>query len=116
MSVMSRFPMGAGGKYAEGTASVTLSSEAYAFDITGLEFTPKVVFGSVSTYSDIYADAHKTAAEHVDGTTVKLVATPNGYAANPTYTIGEKSFRVKGYTPPGNSPNYGASISWKAWG
>ena len=116
MSVMSRFPMGAGGKYAEGTASVTMGSQAFAFNITGLDFTPKVVFGAVSAYSNVYADAHKTMVEYVNGTTVKLVATPNGYAANPTYTIGEKSFRVEGSTPPGSNLNYGASISWKAWG
>jgi len=116
MSVISRFPMGAGGSYAEGSSSLTMNSNGYLFEVTGIAFTPKIVFGTVYAYSDTYADTHKTTVENTDGTTVKLLASPNGYSGNPTYTIGEKSFRVAGNAPPGVGTRYGANLSWKAWG
>lgn len=116
MSVMSRFPMGAGGSYAEGTANPIMSGQEYTFDVSGLPFMPQVIYGSIYAYSDTYADTHNTAVENVEGTAKKLIATANGYSANPNYAMQEKGFKVQGRTPPGVGPTFGATLAWKAWG
>ena len=115
MSVMSHFPMGRGGSYAEGDESITFNGRNYSFRIS-LPFVPKVIFGEVSAHSDTYADNHKTAVENQEGAAVKLLASPNGYSANPDYTIVGKGFTAAGLAPPGMGTSGAASIRWKAWG